>query len=152
MFVYGQTPVQQKLQAPLSVNNEQRQLGTVEKYKVVALGEVAMCCASTLLSKPGHRRHHGVGRRAAPRAATAYPGCPWGRRGAGDGAARFRGGRGGGDGWGTTFGSGPALSFARRLQHRDAVKHNGGPLRSLARGVSRPSAGGRALAADRMAF
>ena len=34
----------------------------------------------------------------------------------------FRGGRGGGDGRGTTFGSGPALSFARRLQHRDAVK------------------------------
>ena len=53
---------------------------------------------------------------------TAHPGCPWGRRGAGDGAARFRGGRGGGNGWGTTFGSGPALSFARRLQHRDTVK------------------------------
>ena len=35
-----------------------------------------------------YRRHHGVGRRAAPRAATAHPGCPWGRRGAGDGAAR----------------------------------------------------------------
>ena len=62
--------------------------------------------------------HHGVGRRAAPRAATAHPGCPWGRRGAGDGAARCRGGRGGGDGRGLNFGSATALSLARDLQHK----------------------------------
>ena len=52
------------------------------------------------------------------RAATAHPGCPWGRRGAGDGAARCRRGRDGGDGRGMNFGSDPALSLARELQHK----------------------------------
>ena len=47
-----------------------------------------------------------------------HPGCPWGRRGAGDGAARCRGGRGGGHGRGLNFGSDPALSLARELQHK----------------------------------